>query len=248
MNLEFDSIYNNINKIVKGSTIDLSEVKFIHPWGLIMICLLLIERSESESRQLILPNDLSALTYLKRMHFNNILNELNYINEAKKLEEIEVNEKENLNIQEILHCHYGDEFNTTLGRFIKMFQNFGLSEQDARLATGVVGELGNNVFDHNSFSWPTQIVGSFIAAQSYPASKCIEVAVGDPGVGFKGSLITAFPELKTDKEAIMKGLAGNSGRVGEVRGNGLRLIQQWTINNFTGEVMIHSGDGLVVVK
>src|SRR5436305_863822 len=37
-----------------------------------------------------------------------------------------------------------------------------------------------------------------------------------------------FPNINSDIEAIKLGLAGNTGRVGEIRGNGLKLIQQWT--------------------
>lgn len=248
MDVDFEGFYSNFNVIVNGPIIDLSKVGFIHPWGLVMICLLLIERAEDRGKKLILPTNKSTLIYLTRMHFSKMLRELGYVAEEKLLDDMNITESETLNVQEILHCVYRDEFNLTLGRFIKMFQNFGLSEQDAGLATGVVGELGNNVFDHNSFSWPTQISGSIIAAQNYPAHKCIEVTVGDPGIGFMGSLKSAYPELKTDLQAIRKGLSGNTGRIGESRGNGLRLIQQWTINNFSGAVMIHSGNGLVIVK
>ncbi|PJC38726.1 hypothetical protein CO044_03430, partial [Candidatus Peregrinibacteria bacterium CG_4_9_14_0_2_um_filter_38_9] len=92
------------------------------------------------------------------------------------------------------------------------------------------------------------IVGAIIAGQNYPAYKRIEITIGDPGVGFYESLTKAFPEIKNDMEAIKKGLEGNTGRVGESRGNGLKLIQKLTINNFSGQVMIHSGDGLAIVS
>lgn len=245
--LDFDDVYQHLSTIVRGNTIDLSDVEFVHPWGIVMMCLLLIERHGYSDRDLILPTNSSTCGYLKRMHFHKVLREIGYEAQAQQLEQLVIPEKENLNIQEIVHCLYRDEFNVRLERFIQMFQNFGLSLQDSFLATGVVGELGNNVFDHNSFSWPTNISGSIIMAQNYPRMRCIEVAIGDPGIGFRGSLAVAFPELKSDVEAIKKGLAGNSGRVGEVRGNGLRLIQQWTLENFSGTVMVQSGDGLVIV-
>jgi len=248
LTLDFDSVYQHLDSIIKGHTIDLSDIEFIHPWSIVMICLLLIERHAYTDRELILPRNPATRGYLKRMHFHKILREIGYVSQAEQLEQLAVPEKENLNIQEIVHCLYRDEFNVRLERFIQMFQNFGLSLQDSFLATGVVGELGNNVFDHNSFSWPTNISGSIIMAQNYPKLRCIEVAIGDPGIGFRGSLAAAFPKLKSDVEAIRTGLAGNSGRVGETRGNGLRLIQQWTIQNFSGALMVQSGDGLVIVR
>jgi hypothetical protein len=91
------------------------------------------------------------------------------------------------------------------------------------------------------------VVGCIIAAQHYPRLRKIEISVGDPGVGFYRSLKVAFPKIQNDLEAIKLGLAGNTGRIGEVRGNGLKLIQRWTIQNFCGKVMIHSGEGLVIV-
>lgn len=247
LSLDFETVYDHYDKIVHGHTVDLSDVEFIHPWGVVLICLLLIERHEYADRNLILPTNQNPCGYLKRIHFNNVLREIGYLDQADELERLARTEKENLNVQEILHCLYRDEFNVRLERFIAMFRNFGLDPQTAYLATGVVGELGNNVFDHNSFSWPTNVSGAIITAQNYPKKKSIEVAIGDPGIGFRGSLAVAFPDLSSDTEAIKKGLAGNTGRVGESRGNGLRLIQQWTINNFSGMVMIHSGDGLVTV-
>lgn len=69
----------------------------------------------------------------------------------------------------------------------------------------------------------------------------------DPGIGFSGSLKAVDPSVKTDVEAIQLGLRGVTGRVGEPRGNGLKIIQDWTINKFDGIVKIHSGNGLVVV-
>lgn len=199
------------------------------------------------TKKIILPQDSYAKSYLKRMRLDKILVELGYLEEATTLEAIDVPTRHNLNVQELQHCFYRDEFNARLDRFISMFENFGLDQNEAQRATSVVGELGNNVFDHNLGNWPTRISGCIIAAQHYPSTKRIEIAVGDPGVGFYGSLKTAFPEIKTDLDAIKKGLEGNSGRIGEDRGNGLRIIQQWTIQNFSGKVMIHSGNGLIIV-
>lgn len=71
--------------------------------------------------------------------------------------------------------------------------------------------------------------------------------VADTGTGFFNSLKVAKPDLKNDVDAIKLGLAGVTGRVGEKRGNGLLIIQDWTINQFSGIVQIHSGTGLVAV-
>lgn len=246
MNLDFQNLYKNIDKIINGPVIDLSQLE-LHPWSIVMTRLLLIERMENSDKKLILPKDSQTKSYLKRMRFDKILSELGYEEEKNILDSVSTPTIENLNIQEILHCFYRDEFNARLDRFISMFETFGLDQNEAQRATSIVGELGNNVFDHNLGNWPTRISGCIISAQHYPSLQKIYIAVGDPGVGFFGSLKTAFPEIGNDVDAIKKGLAGNTGRIDEVRGNGLKLIQQWTIENFSGCVMIHSGNGLVTV-
>ncbi len=247
MNFLFENANTVIDQIVKDGEIDLSEVGFMDPWTTDLLCLLLIERHTANNKKLILPKNSELLKYLKRMHFCEILSELGYKEELELLNKVQIPENYNLNIQEISHCEYRDEFDGKLERFMEMFKNFGLNEYDSRLATSLVGELGNNAFDHNLGSWPTDISGCIIVAQNYPKKKKIQIAIGDPGVGFLGSLKAAFPSLKTDIEAIKKGLGGNTGRIGELRGNGLKLIQQWTIDNFSGKLAIQSGEGLVIV-
>jgi hypothetical protein len=75
----------------------------------------------------------------------------------------------------------------------------------------------------------------------------MEFTIGDPGIGFLGSLRARFPELTNDVGAIQWGLAGNTGRIDEKRGNGLKFIRNWTIDNFSGTIYIHSGNGLVMI-
>lgn len=247
MHLTDGSIKSFINKVISGHTIDISGVTFIDPWCMVLLCLLLAKNSEFEDKNIILPNEDDLLTYLKRMHLSDILDKFGYNNAVTSLEPIRISEHPTLNVQEIIHCEFSDEFNSKLEHFLKMFNNFGLSVEDSKLATGLIAELGNNVFDHNLGTWPTSTVGCFIVGQNWPKTKRIHVAVGDVGVGFMGSLVTAFPELRSDEEAILKGLAGFTGRVGEKRGNGLKLIQEWTIKRFSGELLIHSGNGIAKV-
>jgi hypothetical protein len=247
MEEDIDKFYKSLDIIVSKSTIDLSNVDFMRPWDIGEICLLLIERQSAPDKKLILPKNQDVLMHLKRMHFERFLLELGYFESAKVLGAIRMDEQENLDLQEITHCRYVDEFSGRLGHFEKTFKNFGLNDEDAKRALVIVGELGNNVFDHNIGSWPTNFNGAIILAQNYPEMKRIEVIVSDAGVGFLGSLKNAFPDLNEDIQAIQKGLEGNSGRIGESRGNGLKLVQKWTIKNFHGILLIRSGAGLVQV-
>lgn len=247
MELDIKAIYKNIDKIVNDTTVDLSDIDFIHPCAIVLICLLLIERHRVLNKKIILPKKEDVLNYLHRIHFSELLEELGFEEEKKHLEEFDTGEKDNLNVHELKHCRFRDEFNARLERFVKIFINFGLNENDAKLITAIVAELGNNVFDHNLGNWPTDIGGCFIAAQNYPNKKMMEFTIGDPGIGFFGSLKARFPQINSDIEAIELGLAGNTGRIDEKRGNGLKFIQGWTINNFSGTIYIHSGSGKVKI-
>ena len=250
MNLTFENVYTISLDVFKNEIIDLSTISFFDPWTIGMICLKAIENKDKDESNLILPSNINVKQYLKRMHLDKFLQELpcsfNCLNQFK---EIDLEEHDTPNIQEILHCHFRDDFNARLESWIRrMFKNFGLNDNDEGFATAIVGELGNNVFDHNEGVWPTNVRGAIIIAQNYPKVKKIDVTVADPGVGFFGSLRSVEPNPPlTDIEAIKMGLRGITGRVGERRGDGLKIIQKWTINQLNGILRIHSGDGLVIV-
>lgn len=225
MILDFKKYYG-IESIFNKDCVDLSPYSFIHPWPLVMMLIKFIENLPYQSLSLVLPKDASTKIYLKKIHLDKMFEKIGCQKEHNLFSKIIMSDKDNLNIQPLILCKYRDEFNAKLEYFLKMFRNFGLSESDSQRATTIIGELGNNVFDHNLGNWPTSIVGAIIACQNYPAYKRIEITIGDPGVGFYESLTKAFPEIKSDMEAIKKGLEGNTGRVGEQRGNGLKLIQK----------------------
>ena len=249
MDIVFDNIYKKYSEIFNNHTIDISNFDWCDPWVMGLVCLKAIEYKNYADKNIILPKKEGVLAYLKRMHLDVFLGKLTYSGLLKKFEGMDINERENPRVQEILHCEFRDDFEGRLSsRIRRMFKEIGMNEFEGNLATQLVGELGNNVFDHNSGSWPTDIQGAIILAQHNPKLKRIEVVVADPGIGFLKSLKVADPSLNNDIEAIQLGLSGVTGRTGERRGNGLKTIQRWTIDKFDGIVKIHSGSGLVVVS
>ena len=245
LELDFSEFYGSYKNIFKNGSINLSEYYFIHPWPIIWIIIKLIN---DRSLKIIFPHHKDTLSYLKKIQFDRLLIDINYQYKLDVFNKININEKENLNVQELIHCYMVDEFNAKLFHFLKMFKKFGLSESDSQKATNIIAELGNNVFDHNLGSWPYSVTGSFIVGQNYPNYKKIEITIGDPGIGYYGSLKARFPQIKEDIEAIKLGLQGNTGRIDEKRGNGLKYVQKWAIQDFAGQVMIHSGNGLAIIK
>ncbi len=248
MDITFDTIYKRYQEIFPGHTINFEKATWFDPWAIGLACLKGIEFKDQADKNLVLPKDADMLTYLKRMHFNKILMEFTYNSFLGPLRALEINEHDSDDVCEILHCEFRDALEAQLSSKIRrMFRHFGLNELDEARATALVGELGNNVFDHNDGQWPSSIRGAIILAQHNPNKHRIEIVVADPGIGFSGSLRAANKSIASDEDAIVLGMSGVTGRVGESRGNGLKVIQDWTINKFDGIVRIHSGSGLVVV-
>jgi hypothetical protein len=250
MDLIFDNIYQNFQKVFNNHTIDLSKIELFDPWTIGIVCLKAIENKDFENKNFIPPEELETRQYLKRMHFPEIIQKLTYSSFLEGFSYIVFKEQNSPDIQEILHCNFRDEFNAQLeSRIRRMFKSFGMNDADEQRATALVGELGNNVFDHNEGVWPTDIRGAIIIAQNYPVARQVQVVVADPGIGFLGSFRTIIDPAPptTDIEAIKLGLRGISSRVGEKRGIGLKLIQDWTINKFNGILRIQSGKGLVII-
>lgn len=248
MDFTYKTIYGNFSSIFKGASVDLESVEFVDPWAIGMVCLKAIENMNSPGKRLILPRNQSTRIYLRRMHFERIMGSLTYESYLEELKRIQINEYETPAVQEVLHCPSRDVFAGRLSSRIRaMFKSFGMNDTDEQVATAIVGELGNNVFDHNMGSWPTPVTGAIIIGQRYSKLGRIDVAVADPGVGFLNSLKLVYPKPMNDIDAIKLGLSGVTGRVGEKRGNGLKSIQKWTIGQFSGTLRIHSGTGLIEV-
>jgi len=245
----FENIYDDYQGFIQGPKIDLSKVTFIDPWGLALLCLNIAENHNKPDFDLVLPKSSDALHYLRRAHLGGFLAEIGLSRHAKLFDAIQINERDNLNIHEIYHCPTKDIFGARLGKFLMMYKNFGLNDEQAQYMTAILGEIGNNVFDHNLGNWPLDVAGAIIMGQRFPRKKELEIVVADPGIGFKQSLHRKDPNLKDQIEAIKLALQkGVSGRIEEDRGNGLKYVQDWTFNELSGIIKIQSYDGLVVAN
>lgn len=117
-------------------------------------------------------------------------------------------------------------------RLIKLQERLGQTE-DKRLkkmfslVVAVVGEIGNNSFDHNLGNWPN-IPGVFFA---YDLNKRI-IVLADRGQGILTTLKRAVPSLRDDQDALKTAFTKIiSGRAPETRGNGLKFVREVIIKN-----------------
>lgn len=95
------------------------------------------------------------------------------------------------------------------------------------LIVSVVGEIGNNSFDHNIGKWPDE-PGVFFG---YDIGKGL-VVLADRGIGVLQSLRQVKPTLPSHVEALHVAFTEIiSGRSPEKRGNGLKYVREVVMSN-----------------
>jgi len=88
------------------------------------------------------------------------------------------------------------------------------------LLIAVMGELGNNSFDHNSGRW-RDVQGVFLKTDNLTR----KIIIADRGCGLKATLKRVAPEIISDMDAIKIAFTRVvSGRSPENRGNGLKFV------------------------
>ncbi len=122
------------------------------------------------------------------------------------------------------YCKTRDIFQARLEKMIfLLLLNSNFKEDDVYLMSAMVGEIGNNSFDHNVGSWFGEI-GIFFAY--IVDNKKLKVYLVDSGQGIYNTLKKVKPEIKDDREALRVAFNEKiSGRAPELRGNGLKFVK-----------------------
>lgn len=111
------------------------------------------------------------------------------------------------------------------------------------LLSAIVGEIGNNSYNHNLGNWP-DIQGIFFG---YDLSKR-QVVLADRGQGIYQTIKRVLPGVKNDQEALLVAFTKYiSGRAPENRGNGLKFVRDVVCRN-PFKLEFYSGDAKVVIK
>ncbi len=142
------------------------------------------------------------------------------------------------------HCKTSAIFQARLARMhFDLTSSGSLSENTISLIVAVVGEIGQNSFDHNIGNWP-DVSGLFF---NYNVEKR-EVVMADRGQGVLKTLKRTRTELKTDEEALRVAFTEIvSGRAPENRGNGLKFVRKQVRERFEN-LIFQSGDMEVVIE
>lgn len=123
------------------------------------------------------------------------------------------------------YCQTRDVFQARLDKMLHEFlRSSKIAEEDAYILSAIVGEIGNNSFDHNLGNWPN-VPGIFFG-YSWEEQKLI-VALVDRGKGVFATLAKVKPEIRDDEDALRVAFTEKiSGRAPENRGNGLKFVKE----------------------
>jgi excisionase family DNA binding protein len=119
------------------------------------------------------------------------------------------------------YCRTHDIFKACLDSMSTILsQSNRVGKDIVSLIDAIVGEVGNNSFDHNFGNWP-DVPGIFF---SYNMDKRI-IVLADRGLGIRATLLRVRPGLQDDTEALRVAFTERvSGRSPEQRGNGLKFV------------------------
>lgn len=140
-----------------------------------------------------------------------------------------------------------DSFTIALERLPDLKKQFRFS-----LITAIVGEIGNNSFDHNLGNWP-DVPGIYFG---YDLRKR-QVVLADRGRGVFATLHVVKPSLKNDADALRVAFTEYlSGRRPERRGNGLKFVRSiiakgrmnLRFQSGSAQLTIHGGSDNVTIE
>ena len=132
-------------------------------------------------------------------------------------------------LSEMNDCFKENErcFSKTRDVFTARLQSFIL-ETEKYLESAIIGEIGNNTFDHNfgfSANYPKGVYCNMLYAQKY-------IVLADYGKGVRQSLLPVLPSIASDIEALEIAFTKRvSGRSPEHRGNGLKFVSEMIQQN-----------------
>ncbi|CAN5119172.1 hypothetical protein BH09PAT2_BH09PAT2_09810 [soil metagenome] len=143
----------------------------------------------------------------------------------------------NSKIPSDFHCPYSPTFQSHLITMQDELMRIPELSQNFSLIVAVVGEIGNNSYDHNLGNWP-DVPGVFFA---YDIEKKV-IILADRGLGILTTLKKVKPELMTHEAALKVAFTEIiSGRAPEERGNGLKFVRE-VISQMPISLLFQTGD------
>jgi hypothetical protein len=142
-------------------------------------------------------------------------------------------------------CSFRDIFQARLDTLYAVLIKKKQDPSAAALITALLGEVGNNSFDHNLGQW-RDTPGCWF---EYGFEKnCFWALIADRGRGMHQSLKLVEPNLKNDQQAIETAFTKViSGRFPEKRGNGLKFVSGIMNHAKPRGLFCLSGEGMITL-
>lgn len=136
-----------------------------------------------------------------------------------------------------------DIFQARLDSMYRLLLSAGKNIHTVSLLTAVVGELGNNCFDHNLGRW-NDVTGCWF--QGAMEANTYWTVIADRGQGILASLRQVEPTLVSHHAALETAFRKHiSGRAPEQRGNGLKFVRSVINGHAHRGLCCLSGDATV---
>ncbi len=159
---------------------------------------------------------------------------------------------QNVDVKSECYCQTRDIFQARFDRMLRALFEKTDFVGDPYIISAIVGEIGNNSFDHNIGNW-RDVPGVFFAYDFTGDSALVVIA--DRGQGVLKTLQKAKPDLKSDDEALTVAFTERiSGRAPESRGNGLKFVRENIKNKkmhlefYSGNAKADLNDEMIVVE
>jgi hypothetical protein len=137
-----------------------------------------------------------------------------------------------------------DVFQTRLNRLYNDLLSLNFDSENSALLSAVIGEIGNNCFDHNLGQW--QDVSGCWLSKNVNENVC-QVIIADRGAGIRKTLSRVDSSIQDDASALKVAFERViSGRFPEKRGNGLKFVRNIIHNNRNRGLYCRSGNGSIV--
>jgi anti-sigma regulatory factor (Ser/Thr protein kinase) len=239
-----DTFEQFLNIFRESSLIDLRDVSFIDPYGMVGILEFgELLKSESTQKTIYLPESEEVLKYLERMDFFEFADKYFTLNPS----EPQISGKYLRSfysdvLLEITPIEKSDDIHFIVGKVKERAQAILIKHlhYDDRAINGFIvalSEVCQNIIEHSETK-------GFVGIQKYHfqniKKNVVKIAVMDIGIGFRKSLSERF-SLGNDLEAIEKALLQGASRYAdEGRGHGLAAVRRF-INQWNGKLSIRSG-------
>jgi anti-sigma regulatory factor (Ser/Thr protein kinase) len=233
-----------IKSFIRSEQIDLSNVSFIDPYG--MLGLLEIGelcQLEDVRKTVILPRSGEVLKYLDRMDF--FSHARRYFSLEHAAEDLAGSYQRSADsdvLLEITPIEKSNDIHFIVGKVRDRAQAILATHlrYDGRAINGFIvalSEVCQNIIEHSENK-------GFVGIQKYRYQSLnkniVKIAVMDVGIGFRKSLSGRF-RLRSDLDAIDKALLHGASRYeDEGRGHGLAAVRRF-VNQWQGKLSIRSG-------